>query len=136
MIGDESSTVTSKGTHLMKLGFLEQDPASEMSNSGILSLWMILYFYHHNSEQALKVFHESKTTEGGYLFASICIEITTWLIAAIKKGKLDSVVENVDPIQQIGYEVSKHGFIQMVQQVFTGLMYKWVQNAISVFRWV
>ena len=124
--GKVKGTVASKGEHWKELGFRASDPTVTFKSGGLLALWMMLAFYKHNKELALKTLRESKETEGGYPFPALCDRMTEFVVRALRKGKLNGFMEDVVPSGSNSKKGS-HQFplIQAVQKLFVGFVYKY-----------
>lgn len=124
MVGNLDAGVPMLGEHWQSVGFQGIDPATDFRACGILSLWMMLQFYHHNTEQALKIFQASRKNDETYPFAAMCVVATSWVIQAARKGKLNALAEEMDPFQGRGFADHSHCFMEVAKRLFTGLMYK------------
>lgn len=84
----------------------------------------MLHFHKQNKELALRVFRESKENGELYRFGNVCDKVTEWVLKAVKKGKLNALVEDRPSTQAVEYSDQKHAFVETTQKLFVGFLYK------------
>lgn len=107
------------------MGFRGNDPALELRSGGILTLLFLLYFHKKDPLAATAILEESRRDGGVYPFASMCVEVTTWVLRMIQKGKLAAIIKDMQIDNKECMENKEEHLMIAAKKLFTGLMYKY-----------
>lgn len=76
------------GKHWLDLGFQGEDPAAELSDAGMLALWMLYRLHRHNSRNANLIFRTSRDPRHEFPLAAVSVNATLKTLKALRSGSL------------------------------------------------
>jgi hypothetical protein len=100
------------------IGFKTQDPAQEL-DSGVLGLFLMLFFCNIFTPDAKKMVERSKHPQLGYRFASIAIAMAKVTLSASKERKLNAIINKRNPANEV------------ILFFYAGLIIQWFLSCLS-----
>lgn len=73
---------------------------------------------------ATAILEESRRDGGVYPFASMCVDVTTWVLKMIQNGKFTTIIKDMQIDNKEWLENKEERLMLAAKKLFTGLMYK------------
>ena len=129
--GKDMASFSGRDHRWMELGFDGTADVPTVKSGGLLTLWMMLYLHSKDKEIALSIFRQSTMPGTQFRFAALCDMVTGWVLMAIKKGKLNALVEDMDTSDFNNLQCHKRRtFEEVSKKLFVGFVYKYTHFSI------